>query len=432
MNWLKACEIIPDGVQTLSKMPSKHVDGVYPKYITKGDGAYVWGDNNIKLIDYPCGLGSILLGYNNPTVNRAVIDQLEKPTVNRAVIDQLEKGTIFSLPNYLETELAERIVDIVPSAEMVRFLKTGSEATSAAVKIARAYTGKGGVICVGYHGWHDWYSFTTSKKKGVPGQPVLQCKYNDIETVIGAFEYQDDKSVGIAAVIMEPYILEEPKQEYLRKIRKLCNRYGAVLIFDEIVTGFRTLGWTAQKYFDITPDLTCLGKAMANGLPISCVCGKKELMKELQGDCFVSSTFGGELLSIAAALATIKIVEEQGVIRQIWQMGDRFIESFKVLVNSMSLMDGVSIIGYPPRTFFKFETEAHKSLFWQECFKKGVLFGYAQFINWSHGIGEIDQTIMAMRHALGMVRKYWEHPLDALEGAVAEETFRLVVEKEKK
>jgi len=416
-NWLRTCEIIPDGVQTLSKMPSKFVDGVYPKYITKGDGAYVWGDNDKKYIDYPCGLGAILLGYNNPIVNRAIIDQLAK-------------GILFSLPNYLETELAEKIVDIVPSAEMVRFLKTGSEATSAAVRIARAYTGKEGIICCGYHGWHDWYAFTTSKNKGVPEQYVMQCKYNDIETMIEIFDKQDSSTVGIAAVIMEPYILEEPKQEYLRKVRKLCNRHGAALIFDEIVTGFRTLEWTAQKYFDVTPDLTCLGKAMANGLPISCICGKKELMKELQGDCFVSSTFGGELLSIAAALATIKIVEEQGVIKQIWIMGSRLTESFKQLVGVMNLNDGVSILGYPPRTFFKFKTEAHKSLFWQECLKKGVLFGYAQFINWSHGLGEIDQTVMAMRHALGMVRKYWEHPIDALEGAVAQETFRLL-EKEK-
>lgn len=417
-NWLQTCEIIPDGVQTLSKMPEKHVSGIYPKYITKGDGAYVWGDNDKKYIDFPCGLGAILLGYNNPIVNRAIIDQLNK-------------GVLFSLPNYLETELAEKIVDIVPSAEMVRFLKTGSEATSAAVRIARAYTGKEGIICCGYHGWHDWYSFTTSKKKGVPEQPVVQCKYNDIDAMIEAFDYQNKDTVGIAAVIMEPYILEEPKQEYLRKVRKLCNRHNTILIFDEVVTGFRTLGWTAQKYFDVMPDLTCLGKAMANGLPISCVCGKKELMKELQGDCFVSSTFGGELLSIAAALATIKIIEEQDVIKQIWNMGSRLKESFKQLVSVMNLTDGVSILGYPPRTFFKFETEALKSLFWQECLKKGVLFGYAQFISWSHGLGEIDHTVMAMRHALGMVRKYWEHPMDALEGAVAQETFRLVCEKEK-
>lgn len=419
-NWLRTCEIIPDGVQTLSKMPSKHIDGIYPKYITKGDGAYVWGENDKKLIDYPCGLGAILLGYNNPVVNRAVIDQLNK-------------GVLFSLPNYLETELAEKIVDIVPSAEQVRFLKTGSEATSAAVKIARAYTGKEGIICIGYHGWADWYCYTTSKNKGVPQQPVVQCKYNDIDAIINAFEYQSSETVGIAAVIMEPYILEEPKQEYLRKVRKLCNRHNAVLIFDEIVTGFRTLEWTAQKYFDVMPDLTCLGKAMANGLPISVVCGKKELMKELQGDCFVSSTFGGELLSITASLATIKIIEEQDVIRHIWNMGGRFKEMFIQIVRSMSLSDGVSIIGYPPRTFFKLETEAHKSLFWQECLKKGVLFGYAQFISFSHGLAEIDETVMAMRHALGMVRKYWEHPMDAMEGQVAQETFRTPgIEKEKK
>jgi glutamate-1-semialdehyde aminotransferase len=418
-NWLKTCEVIPDGVQTLSKMPSKHVEGIYPKYIIKGDGAYVWGDDNKRYIDYPCGLGAILLGYNIPMINRAIIDRLNK-------------GILFSLPNYLETELAAKIIDIVPCAEMVRFLKTGSEAASAAIRIARAYTGREGVICIGYHGWHDWYNFTTPKNKGVPEQPVAQCKYNDINGLIEAIEAaQADDAVGLAAIILEPYILEPPKQEYLRKIRKLCNRHNAVLIFDEVVTGFRTPGWTAQKYFGIIPDLTCLGKAMGNGLPIACVCGKKELMNVLKDNCFVSSTFGGELLSITAALTTIKIIEDENVIHHIWSMGERFKSLFSQMITSMSLSDGVSIMGYPSRTYFKFETEALKSLFWQECLKKGILFGHAQFINWSHKLAEIDTTMIAIKHALGMVRKYWAHPLDALEGQVAQETFRLVVEKKK-
>jgi len=412
MNWLKTLELIPDGVQTLSKMPSKHVNGVYPKYITHAKGAYVYGDDGKRYIDYPCGLGSVLLGYANDRVNQAVLEQLRK-------------GTIYSLPNYAETELAERIVDLIPSAEQVRFLKTGSEATSAAIKIARAYTGKEGVICIGYHGWHDWYCSTTPKKLGVPMQPVWQCKYNDIKQIEECFEANQQKDmVGIACVIMEPYILDEPDRNYLTKIRKLCFRYGAILIFDEVVTGFRTTGYSAQKMFNVMPDLTCLGKALANGLPLSCVCGKKELMELLTKDCFVSSTFGGELASIAAALEVLKICDEENVIEQIWTYGNIFKENFKQIVSSCKLNDYVKIRGYPPRTFFDFDTEAHKSLFWQECLDKGVLFGYAQFINYSHQRDEIDITLLAIKHALQMVFKYFDNPEVALRGEIATETFR--------
>ena len=412
MNWLKTCELIVDGVQTLSKMPSKHVEGVYPKYITHGKGAYVWGDDGKKYIDYPCALGAILLGHANDRVNQACIERLHK-------------GTIFSLPNYLETELAERIVDLIPCAEKARFLKTGSEATSAAVRIARAYTGKDGVICIGYHGWHDWYAWTTSKKAGIPEQPVAQVKYNDIDAVIEAFEFNESEdTTGIAAVIMEPYILDEPAYQYLYKIRKLCDRHKAVLIFDEVVTGFRTKGYSAQKMFGITPDLTCLGKAMANGLPVSCVCGKKAIMDVLTKDCFVSSTFGGDLLAIAAALEVIKILDEENVIDQIWLMGEAFKNGFQQIINSTKMGDFVSIRGYPPRTFFSFKTEAHKSLFWQECLSKGVLFGYAQFISQSHQRSEIDQTLLAMKHAMQMVAKYYDNPQAALRGEIAKETFR--------
>lgn len=411
-NWRQTCEVIPNGVQTLSKMPEKHVKGVYPTYIDRADGAYIWSGDK-KYIDYPLGLGTIILGHNHSDVNRAAIEQLNR-------------GVIFSLPNYLETQLAEKICDIIPSAEMVRFLKTGSEATAAAVRIARAYTGKDKILCCGYHGWHDWYNITTPKNKGVPKtlNPLcLQLKYNDIET------FRKKLTDRVAAVIIEPYVLEEPKKDFLQQLRKLCDEKGALLIFDEIVTALRTPKLSAQKFFDITPDLTCLGKALANGLPISCICGKKEVMQVLEGDCFVSSTWGGELLSIAAALKTIELIEKHNVAYHIDLMGQRLQHGFNRIAEYHGLGDKVKCIGYPCRTFFVFPTEVHKSLFWQECLKKGVFFGYAQFISYAHDLNELDETISAMRHAMLMVRKYWDNPERALEGEVAQETFRLVVEK---
>ncbi len=223
---------------------------------------------------------------------------------------------------------------------------------------------------------------------------------------------------------MEPYILEKPEQYYLYKVRKLCNKYKALLIFDEVITGFRTTGYSAQAMFDVEADLTCLGKAMANGFAISCVCGKKNIMQELKKNTFVSSTFGGDLVGIAAALETIKIINEENVIEKIWSIGDRFINAFQQTVRSCNLVDYVKIKGYPCRTCFDFKEIAHKTLFWQECLKFGVLFGHAQFINYSHDYDELDITTRAMRHALQMVFKYLEHPQDALKGDIIQETFR--------
>ncbi|MHA2070040.1 MAG: aminotransferase class III-fold pyridoxal phosphate-dependent enzyme, partial [Candidatus Thorarchaeota archaeon] len=165
MTWEETLRVIPEGVQTLSKRPTVHVNGVYPKYIERGEGAYVWAGEN-KYIDFPCSLGANLLGHCDPDVDRAVIDRVQS-------------GTLFSLPNEMETELARMLVDYIPSFEMVRFLKTGSEACQAAVRIARAYTNKPYVICCGYHGWHEWYAYSTDKALGCVEQPIIQVPYND-------------------------------------------------------------------------------------------------------------------------------------------------------------------------------------------------------------------------------------------------------------
>jgi glutamate-1-semialdehyde aminotransferase len=393
-------------------MPSKYVEGVYPKYIDRGDGAYIYAGER-GYIDYPLGLGAVLLGHNIKEVNMAVLGQLTR-------------GNIFPLPHPLETVLAEKIRDLIPCAEKVRFLRTGSEACSASVRIARAYTKRQKVICCGYHGWHDWYNQTTTKALGTPKDGlVTQLKYNDYEAF--AKHFADNKN-EIACIIMEPYVYDAPKDEFLKRVAKLCRINETLLIFDEVVTGFRTKGYSAQKMFGIKPDLSCFGKAMANGLPISCVCGSAKVMDVLEGDCFVSSTFGGELTAISAALATIKFMEENGVLHHIWSMGDILKNQFNVMAKQYG-MHGCECIGYPCRTFFKFPSAQMKSLFWQECLRRGVFFGYAQFVSFSHQRDEIDKTIAAMREAFKIVRKYKDNPSDALDGKSAEETLRLVEEK---
>ncbi len=409
VTWERTLKVFPDGVQTLSKMPSKHVDGVYPKYIDRGNGAYVYAGNK-EYIDYPCGLGSILLGYNYQEVNDAITKQLGR-------------GILFSLPNKLETVLAEKICELIPCAEKVRFLKTGSEATTAAVKIARAATGREGVITIGYSGWHDWYAITTQKKKGIPKALINlsgQCKWGDREQLAEMFSLSGVVHKEIAAVIIEPYIYEEPG-DYLAWLIQFAHTNGALVIFDEGVTGFRSKGYSAQKMFGVTPDLACFGKAMANGMPISFVCGKNEYMKELEGDCFVSSTFGGELLSIAAALATIKVLEKENVIDHIWEMGQKLKDGFNNLVAGVK---GAQCMGYPCRTYFNLPTDAHKGLLWQECIKRGILFGYAQFVNFSHKQVEIDFTLDALSESVEILKKHWDEPALALEGKCPVQTFR--------
>jgi len=397
-------------------MPSKYVEGVYPIFIERGKGCHVWDNQDTPYIDYPNALGAILLGYSYPAVNEAIKDQLNY-------------GTIFTFPSILEGVLAEKLTQIIPCAEMVQFLKTGSDATSAAVKVARAYTGKDHVAFCGYHGWHDWFTVNTPKNKGIPSEYVKYTHkfvFNDIKSLEKIFE---EVNAGVGAVILEPCIWEEPKDGFLSKVKKLCQKHGAVLIFDEVVTGFRFPGFSAQKFFKVTPDLSAFGKAMANGMPISFVCGKKEIMEVLKGDCFISTTFGGELLSIVAALATIKVLETEPVFDKFWYLGNYLKDGYNEIAKELGL--DTKCIGYPNRTMHTFPTAEHKGLFWQECVKRQVIFGYAQFINYSHNQADIDYTLDVVREALKVLKKNWKDPKKALEGNPPAEVFRLLVEKDK-
>jgi glutamate-1-semialdehyde 2,1-aminomutase/spore coat polysaccharide biosynthesis protein SpsF len=290
----------------------------------------------------------------------------------------------------------------------------------AALRIARASTGRDGVIFVGYNGQHNDYIVTTPKRKGVPtalNDICAQVKYGDREAMYDMFSMSGSIRKEIAAVVIEPYIYEEPG-DYLKWVVDLAHRNGSLVIFDEVVTGFRTKEYSAQKMFGITPDLACFGKAMGNGMPISFVCGKNQYMSELQGDCFVSGTFGGELLSMAAALATIKVLEEEDVIGHIWKMGQKLKDGYNEMFKNYS-----RCIGYPCRTFFELN-DGQKGLLWENCLQRGVLFGYAQFINYSHKEDEIDITLDALRESAEIVKKNWDDPVSAMKGKCPVQTFR--------
>ena len=299
----EALKYIPQASQTYSKSYKVHFKDVSPLFLKKGNGCYVWDEDNKKYIDFISALLPIIIGYNTKEINSAIIKQLKK-------------GISFSLPTKLETQLAKELCKLIPSAEMVRFGKNGSDVTGASIRLARAYTGRDKIIFCGYHGWHDWYIGKTDMSLGVPKQVkklTNSFKYNDFETLEKILKKEPNK---YAAVIMEPVYNIEPNKNFLQKVRRITKKYGCLLIFDEIVTGFRVHIKGAQYYYGVTPDVSCFGKAMANGMPISAIVGKKKVMKNFD-KIFFSTTFGGETLSIAAALETIKFLKKKKVIDKI-------------------------------------------------------------------------------------------------------------------
>jgi glutamate-1-semialdehyde 2,1-aminomutase len=319
----EALKYIPLASQTFSKSHKVHFKDISPYFLKRGDGCYVWDEDNNKYIDLICALLPIIIGYNNKGINYAIIKQLKK-------------GISFSLPTKIETELSKLLCKIIPSAEMVRFGKNGSDVTAAAIRLSRAYTKRDKIIFCGYHGWHDWYIGKTSMSIGVP---------NKIKTLTKSFKYNDINSLekilkkepnNFAAVIMEPVYNIEPKDKFLEKVKKITKKYGCLLVFDEIVTGFRVHLKGAQHYYGVTPDISCFGKAMANGMPISAIVGKKKIMKNFD-KIFFSTTFGGETLSLAAALATIKYLQKEDVINKIKKFSNKLIRDIKKIIYNLNL-----------------------------------------------------------------------------------------------
>jgi len=413
-------KLIPDCSQTFSKGPTQFVQGISPVFLERGKGSYVWDVDGNEYIDYSMALGPIILGHNYPAVTEAVKKILEK-------------GTTFTLPHRLEGELAEILCEIIPCAEMVRFGKNGSDATSGAVRVARAYTGREKIACCGYHGWQDWYIGTTTKNKGIPEEVkklTLTFEYNKIETLEKIFEENKNQ---IACVIMEPVGVVEPKDNFLQKVKEITHKNGALLIFDEVVTGFRFSLGGAQEYFNVIPDLACFGKAMGNGYPISAIVGKKEIMKLFE-EVFYSFTFGGEIVSITASIATIKELKEKNVIKYIWEQGRKIKDGYNILVKELGLEQYTQCIGYPPRTVITFKNKNNeedlllKSLFQQECIKRGILFTASHNICFSHTNKDIEYTLRVYYTTLNIIKKAIEEGniLKYLRGEPVKPIFRKV------
>ena len=415
----RAEEIIPLGSQTFSKSKVQFPEGVSPYFITRGKGCHVWDLDGNEYTDFVSGLLAVSLGYCDPDVDAAVRKQMED-------------GVTFSLPHPIETILAEKIVEKVPCAEMVRFGKNGSDATAGAIRLARAYTQRDHVAVCGYHGWQDWYIGSTTRDSGVPEAiKSLTHKfiYNDLESLRKIFKGHSDQ---MAAVIMEPMNFETPQPGFLEGVQKLCQEQGAVFIFDETITGFRFAPGGAQEMLGITPDLVTLGKGISNGYPLSIVAGKREIMRYME-EIFFSFTFGGETLSLAAALAVLNKMEREPVFEHIDTLGKYLIEKVKGLIIKYQLEDVLVITGLPCWSLLIFkETTSFtgmqiKTYWMQEILKRGILSFGTHNLCYAHQKADVDQLLHVYDEVFSLIQKHvTEKTLEkAIEGKVLQSLFKV-------
>ena len=297
----------------------------------------------------------------------------------------------------------------IPCAEMVRFGKNGTDATSAAVRLARAATKRDRLILLGYHGWQDWYIGATTRNLGVPASVSALshlAPYGDLDAIEMLLKKHPSE---FAAVMLEPMNVTEPPPGYLQGLKDLAHRHGTLLIFDEVITGFRWSIGGAQTRYGVTPDLACFGKAMGNGMPISAVVGRADIMR-LMEDIFYSGTFGGEALSLAAAISTIDKIERENVTERLWSTGRKLMEETLARIASAGLSEVIGLVGAPPWAIFVFKDcadaskEAIKTLFLREMIAAGVLINASHNVCFAHGPADIARVLAAYDHALAVLR----------------------------
>ena len=418
-------DLIPGGAHTYSKGDDQFPANA-PRHLERGEDAYVWDDKGNKYLDWTMGLRTMTLGYGYPGINEAVIEQIKK-------------GNNFGRPSLIETEAAKDLCDLIPAAQMVKFAKNGSTVTTAAVKLARAYTGRDKVLFCREHpffSYDNWFIGTTSCDGGVPNagrEMSVAFHYNDIGSVEKAFAENPGQ---IACLIMEAASHEEPRGGFLNKVQSLCRANGAVFILDEMITGFRWHLKGAQAYFKLDPDLATFGKGIANGFSVSALVGKREIM-ELGGlfhdkkrVFLISTTHGAENCGLAAMRAALRIYRDEPVVEHIWTIGSQLMAGLNAAAKTAGVEDHFLAYGYPCSPYFSCKDAAgnismeFRTLFLQEMVRAGVLVTYFA-PSYSHRAAEVEKTVVAARRAFAVYARAlaegWEK---YVEGPVVKPVFR--------
>jgi glutamate-1-semialdehyde 2,1-aminomutase len=401
----KSHALIPGGAHTYAKGDDQYPE-LAPAFLERGKGCHVWDLDGNEFIEYGMGLRSVTLGH------------AYEPVVE-AAYHQMQMGINFTRPSSIEVECAEEFLSFIDGAEMVKFAKNGSDVTTAAVKLARAYTGRDLVaICIDhpFFSVDDWFIGTTDMSAGIPQvvkDLTIKFHYNDIEEVRSLFEKYPNQ---IACLFMEVERLEPPKEGFLQQVKELCHTNGALLIFDEIITGFRWHSGGAQKYHGIIPDLSTFGKALGNGFSIAALCGKREIMElgglhhDREKVFLLSTTFGAETHSLAAALATMKIYKTEPVIEHLYRQGEQLTRGINQSVQEHHLEEHFGVIGKPCNLLYftrdqdRQPSQPLRTLFLQEIIKRGII-APSLVVSYSHTDEDIDRTLDAINEALYIYRK---------------------------
>jgi len=400
----EAKKFVPGGVLGARK-PSDFIEGEYPIFLEFGKGARLTDVDGNEYVDFLCGYGPIILGYREEEVDDAVIKQIK------------EKGFCFTLTQRYQNLLAKKLTELVPCSEMTIFLKTGSDATTASIRIARAYTNRIKVMRCGYHGWHDW---SVEMKGGIPEklyEDVHEFRYNNLKQLEELMTKYGNQT---AAVIMTPFghpnhrKMEEPQAGFLEGVKELATRYGAVLVYDEIRTNFRLSMGGAQQLYGVTPDLSVLGKGLANGYAISAVTGKAQVMMAAAQKLFISSTFFPNSDGYIAALKTLEILERDKVLDNIWEKGGRFLKKLREIINKYDV--GAELTGVAPMFYITFKKDeadtyrARRDMFYTQLIRRGIFLHphHHGYICYRHTEQDLDTAAKAIDEAMGYVSEKYQ------------------------
>lgn len=421
----KAHSLIPGGAHTYAKGDDQY-PLCAPPFLDRGSGCRVWDRDGNEYIEYGMGLRAVTLGHAFPEVVTAV----ER---------QLARGTNFTRPASLEVETAETLLSLVPGAEMVKFCKDGSTATSAAIRLARAHTGRDMIALCGDHpffSYDDWFIGTTPMSAGIPHdtqETSIEFRYNDVRSLENLFEAYPDR---IACVILEPEREIPPQGDFLHEVQRLCRTNGALFILDEMITGFRWNLGGAQTLYDLQPDLSAFGKALANGFAVSALVGSRAVMSpgglDHHGDrvFLLSTTHGAEAHSLAAAKATMDVYRERGVVEVLRRRGEQLQEGISSHISDLGLEKHFAVRGHPANLVYATcdetgaPSQAFRTLFLQETIRRGLI-APSLVVSFSHGSEEIDHTAAVIGEALEVYRRALHDGVEAyLEGPPVKPVFR--------